>query len=58
MTLYIHDTEHLIDFEEACKQYYSGRIPFHKKATVLDSLNGEELFKGNIKQIINRYETI
>ena len=53
MTLYFHDNEEFLEYEDAVRQYYSGRIPHSRTVTAIDPRNGEIYCRGSIKQVIN-----
>jgi hypothetical protein len=58
MTVYFHDTEELCEYENVVQSYLSGDVQHYRKASVLDSKNGQVLLTGKIKQLITQLENV
>lgn len=54
MTIYFFDTESFMEYEDAERLFYSGRIPHNSMVNAISSKDGCIVAKGTIKNVINK----
>ena len=52
MTIYFHNTESFLEYDDVAKQFYSGAISGGMQATAIDSRNGEIIKRGPVKRLV------
>lgn len=54
MIVYFLSTESFMEYEDAERLFYSGRIPHNSPVNVMSAKDGQIIAKGSIKSVINK----